>query len=155
RLRLKASVDISTLNPQSRVVAQAIKDYGLIVADNGSNFFASGASYSVDANNNFALTWDDNDIQDTTHGLKSLTFSDFELVDLTPAVPGLSASTASPGSTVTVTGSNFSGAAGRLQVLFGGTPASNVTVLDDSHVTAVVPSGTGTVDVRVQSGVTV
>jgi hypothetical protein len=155
RLRLKASVDISTLNPQSRVVAQAMKNYGLIVADNGSNFFASGASYSVDANNNFALTWDDNDIQDTTHGLKSLTFSDFEVVDLTPTVTGLSASTASPGSTVTVTGSNFSGAAGRLQVLFGGTPASNVTMLDDSHVTAVVPSGTGTVDVRVQSGVTV
>ena len=29
-----------------------MKDYGLIVADNGSNFFFSGASYSVDASNN-------------------------------------------------------------------------------------------------------
>jgi hypothetical protein len=27
-------------------------------------------------------------------------------------------------------------------------------VVDDSHVTAVVPAGMGTVDVRVQSGVT-
>ena len=61
-----------TLNPQSKVIAQAMKDYGMIVADNGSNFFASGASYSVDASNNFALTWNDNDIQDSTHGLKSL-----------------------------------------------------------------------------------
>ena len=66
-----------------------MKDYGLIVADNGSNFFFSGASYSVDANNNFALTWNDNDIQDSTHGLKSLHFSDFEVVDLTPVVTGL------------------------------------------------------------------
>ena len=73
RFRLKAGVDISTLNPQSKVIAQAMKDYGLIVADNGSNFFASGASYSVDASNGFALTWNDNDIQDSTHGLKSLT----------------------------------------------------------------------------------
>ena len=40
-------------------------------------------------------------------------------------------------------------------MLFGSTAATNVTVVDDSHVTAVVPAGTGTVDVRVQSGVTV
>ena len=131
-----------------------MKDYGLIVADNGSNFFASGASYSVDANNGFALTWNDNDIQDSTHGLKSLTYSDFEVVNLTPVVTGLSATSGSAGSTVTVTGSNFSGAAGHLQVLFGTTAATNVTVVDDSHVTAVVPAGTGTVDVTVQSGVT-
>jgi hypothetical protein len=154
RLRLKASVDISTLNPESQVVARAMQDYGLIVADNGSNFFASGASYSVDASNNFAMTWNDNDIQDTTHGLKSLTYSDFEVVDLTPVVTGLSASSGSAGSTITVTGANFSGAAGHLQVLFNNTAATNVTVLDDGHVTAVVPAGTGTVDVRVQSGVT-
>jgi hypothetical protein len=39
-------------------------------------------------------------------------------------------------------------------VLFGSTPASSVTVLDDSHLTAVVPAAaSGTVDVRVQSGV--
>jgi len=153
RLRLKASVDISSLYPESKVIAQAMKNYGLIVADNGSNFFATGASYSVDANNNFALTWDDNDIQDSTHGLKSLTFSDFEVVGLTPVVSGLSASSGSAGSTITVTGSNFSGAAGRLQVDFGNTAAKNVTVVDDSHVTALVPAGTGTVDVRVQSGI--
>ncbi|QEH31571.1 IPT/TIG domain protein [Aquisphaera giovannonii] len=154
RLRLKANVDISGLNPQSKVVAQAMKDYGVIVADNGSNFYASGASYSVDAGNNFTLTWSDADIQDSTRGLKSLTFSDFEVVDTTPVVTGLSASSGSAGATVTVTGLNFSGAAGRLSVLFGGVAATSVTVVDDSHVTAVVPAGTGTVDVRVQSGVT-
>jgi hypothetical protein len=153
RFRLKAGVDLSQLNPQSRVIAQAMKDYGLILADNGSNFFFSGASYAVDSSNQRTLTWDDNDIQDTTHGLKSLHFSDFEMVDLTPRVTGLSTHTGLAGTSVTVTGQNFSGAAGHLQVLFGSTPATSVNVVDDSHVVAVVPAGSGTVDVRVQSGI--
>ena len=108
RFRLKANVDTSQLNPESKVIAQAMKDYGLIVADNGSNFYFSGASYAVDANNQFALTFKDSDIQDTTHGLKSLHFSDFEVVDLTPAITGLSTHQAAPGSTVTIMGRNFS-----------------------------------------------
>ena len=41
RFRLKASVDISSLNPQSRIIAQAMKDYGMILADNGGTFFFS------------------------------------------------------------------------------------------------------------------
>ncbi|MBM4070765.1 MAG: hypothetical protein FJ271_17695 [Planctomycetes bacterium] len=153
RFRLKASVDISGLNPQSKVVAQAMKDYGMIVADNGSNFFFSGASSSVNASNQFTLTWNDNDIQSSTNGLKSLRYSDFEVVDLTPIVTGLSVHSGAAGTQVTVIGQNFSGAAGRLQVLFGNTAASSVTVLNDSHVLAIAPDGTGIVDVRVQSGV--
>ncbi|MFM9726235.1 hypothetical protein ACKI1L_37560, partial [Streptomyces scabiei] len=65
RFRLKAGLDLSTLDPESRVIAQALKSYGLILADNGSNFFISGASYSVDGADHFALTWNDNDIQDS------------------------------------------------------------------------------------------
>jgi hypothetical protein len=154
RFRLKAGVDISQLNPESRIIAQAMKDYGLIVADNGSNFFFSGASYAVDGNNHQTLTWNDNDIQDTSHGLKSLTFSDFEVVDLTPVVTGLSAHSGAAGTSVTITGQNFSGAAGHLQVFFGAKAATSVTAIDDGHIIAVAPTGTGTVDVRVQSGVT-
>jgi hypothetical protein len=153
RFRLKASVDISGLNPEARIVAQAMKDYGLIVADNGSNFYFSGASYAVDGNNAQSATWDDNDIQDTRNGLKSLHFNDFEVVDLTPVVSGLSAQVGPAGTAVTVLGQNFSGAAGHLQVFFGSTPATSVTVVDDGHVVAVTPPGSGTVDVRVQSGV--
>ncbi len=153
RFRLKASVDISHLSPEAQIVAQALKDYGLIVADNGSNFYITGASYSVDANNNEALTWNDDDIQSSISGLKSLTFSDFEVVDLTPAVTGLSATSGPSGITVTIAGRNFSGASGHLQVLFGSTPATFVNIVDDGHVTAVVPAGTGSVDVRVISGV--
>jgi hypothetical protein len=66
----------------------------------------------------------------------------------------LSVQSGSAGATITIIGQNFSGAAGRLQVLFGGTRATNVTVVDDGHVTATVPTGTGSVDVRIQSGVT-
>jgi plastocyanin len=154
RFRLKAGVDISQLNPQSRIIAQAMKDYGMIVADNGSNFYFTGASHAVDANNQETLTWDDDDIQNSTRGLKSLRFSDFEVVDLTPIVTGLSATSGAAGTTVTVTGKNFSGAAGNLKVLFGNTSATSVTVLDDTRVTAVVPAGSGAVDVRVQSGAT-
>lgn len=152
RFRLKAGVDLSQLNPQSRAVAQAMKDYGMIVADNGSNFFFSGASYGVDASNQQTLTWNDNDIQDSLHGLKSLHFSDFEVVDLTPVVSDLSVHSGAAGTSVTVIGQNFSGAAGRLQVLFGTTPATSVSIVDDGHLTAVAPAGSSTVDVRVQSG---
>jgi hypothetical protein len=154
RFRLKSTVDISHLNPQSRIVAQAMKDYGMIVADNGSNFYFSGSTYSVDASNQRTLTWDDDDIQDTVHGLKSLRFSNFEVVDLTPIVTNLSVHNGQAGTSVTVIGKNFSGAAGRLQVLFGNTPATSVTVIDDGQVVAVAPAGSGTVDVRVQSGLT-
>jgi hypothetical protein len=154
RFRLKSNVDISQLNPQAKIIAQAMKDYGMIVADNGSNFFFSGASASVNASNQQWLTWDDNDIQDSTHGLKSLHFSNFEVVDLTPQVTDLSVHTGSAGTSVTVIGQNFSGAAGHLQVLFGNTPATSITIVDDSHVLATAPAGSGTIDVRVQSGIT-
>jgi hypothetical protein len=151
RFRLKAAVDISTLNPQSRVIAQALKDYGLIVADNGSAFFVSGASYSVNASNQIALTWNDNDIQDTVHGLKSLLFTNFEVVDLSPAVTSVSPTQAVAGTSVTIAGRNYSGAAGRLTVWFGSNQVP-ATVTDDAHLAVVAPSGSGTVDVRVQAG---
>lgn len=152
RFRLKASVDISQLAPESRIIAQAMKDYGMIVADNGSNFFFSGASYSVDASNNRALTWNDDDIQDYTHGLKSFHYSDFEMVDLTPIVTGLSVHQGTAGAQITVAGQNFSGAAGQLHVFFGTVEATSVTYVDDGHLLVTVPAVTGTVDVRVQSG---
>lgn len=155
RFRLKASVDISTLNPQARIIAQAMKDFGMIVADNGSNFYFSGASSSVDASNGQTLTWNDDDVQDSVHGLKSLHFADFEVVDLTPAVNDLSAHTGTAGTAVTISGANFSGAAGRLKVLFGTVAATSVNIVNDNTITCVAPAGgSGTIDVRVQSGAT-
>jgi hypothetical protein len=67
RLRLKASVDISGLPRQARVVARAMKEYGLIVADNGSDWFVSGAP---------SAGWDD----DQLASLRRLRGRDFEVV---------------------------------------------------------------------------
>ena len=44
RLRLKASVNLSGFTPAVQRVLQAMKTYGLIVADNGSNMFITGTS---------------------------------------------------------------------------------------------------------------
>jgi len=68
RVRLKASVDISTFPPQARVVLRALQVYGMILADNGSPWYVSGAPNSH---------WNNNDL----HSLSRLTGADFEVVD--------------------------------------------------------------------------
>jgi hypothetical protein len=68
RLRLKRSVDVSKLPRQARVVATALKRYGLIVADNGSDWYISGAPNPG---------WDN----DQLHALGRLSGRDFEVVD--------------------------------------------------------------------------
>jgi hypothetical protein len=68
RVRLKASVDISHLPRQARIVAQALKRYGMILADNGSPFYVSG---EPDAR------WND----DALHALGRLTGREFQVVD--------------------------------------------------------------------------
>jgi hypothetical protein len=67
RLRLKADVDITGLPPQARVVARAFQEYGLIVADNGSDWYVSGAPHRK---------WDN----DALHALGELRGRDFEVV---------------------------------------------------------------------------
>jgi hypothetical protein len=42
RVRLKAGFDISGFPPSARVVLQTLKTYGMIVADNGGDWFISG-----------------------------------------------------------------------------------------------------------------
>jgi hypothetical protein len=68
RVRLKASVDIAKLPPQARIVAQAMKTYGLILADNGSPWYVSGAP---------SPHWSNAQL----HALGTLHGSDFEVVD--------------------------------------------------------------------------
>ena len=43
RVRLKASVDLSGFPKQARVVLTALKRYGMLLADNGSNWYIGGA----------------------------------------------------------------------------------------------------------------
>ncbi len=68
RLRLKASFNISSFSPQNRVILTALKRYGMIVADNGSSWYISGAPDN---------RWNNDDL----HALGSIAGSDFEVVD--------------------------------------------------------------------------
>jgi hypothetical protein len=111
RLRLKASFDVSGFSATNQVILRAMQKYGLIMADNGSNMYISGAP-------------DDRWSNDDLHNLASLTASDFEVVQMNPvytsanvptgAAPSISSFTANPttasaGSQVTLSW-NVSGA---------------------------------------------
>ena len=67
RVRLKASYDISGYPASARVILQALKTYGMIVADNGSDWFISGAPDP---------RWNDTEL----NTLKQVPGSNFEVV---------------------------------------------------------------------------
>jgi len=75
RLRLKASYDVTRLTGQARVIAEAMQDYGLIVADNGSNWFFQGAPSPY---------WNDDEL----NLLKRIPGTAFEVVDTGPVRTG-------------------------------------------------------------------
>jgi hypothetical protein len=68
RVRLKASINISGYDPQIRVILQAMKDYGMFVADNGSPWYIGGAPDP---------RWNN----DLLHTMDPLQGSDFEAID--------------------------------------------------------------------------
>jgi cell division septation protein DedD len=93
RLRLKANVDISSFSPANQVILRALKTYGMIVADNGSSWYISGAPDS---------RWSDGDL----HNLTALHGADFEAVDesslmVDPNSGAVRASTPTPTTTTT------------------------------------------------------
>ncbi|HEX3051285.1 MAG TPA: hypothetical protein VHP83_11565 [Aggregatilineaceae bacterium] len=69
RFRLKAGYDLSGLSPDAQVIARAMQEYGIILADNGSPWYVSGAPDD---------RWDN----DVLHELDVLTGADFEAVDV-------------------------------------------------------------------------
>jgi len=71
RVRLKASFDAGGFPPQARVILIALKRYGMLVADNGSNWFISGAP---------SPHWNNDDL----HALGRVKGSDFEVVQTGP-----------------------------------------------------------------------
>jgi hypothetical protein len=75
RLRLRAGYDITGFHGQARVVLEALKRYGMIVADNGSNWFITGAADT---------RWNDTDLDQ----LKTVPGSAFEVVDTGPLHTG-------------------------------------------------------------------
>ena len=74
RVRLKASFDVSGFPRQARIVLVALKRYGMIVADNGSNWYISGAPNKG---------WSNGQL----HTLGKVTGSNFEVVDTSKLRP--------------------------------------------------------------------
>ncbi|MFO7681105.1 MAG: hypothetical protein R6X34_13740 [Chloroflexota bacterium] len=68
RLRLKADFDISGYPPEIRVILQAMKTYGIILADNGSPWYISGVPDE---------RWDNGNL----HEWDDITGADFEVID--------------------------------------------------------------------------
>ena len=124
RLRLKASKDISGFTPEVQKIFRAMKRYGLIVADNGSDMYIGGT---------FDVRWN-NDILNPA--LAALTASDFEVVKLgwTPGPTGpptLTALGVNPSSVV-------GGASSTGTVTLSGAPSGGVSVALSSANPAVV-----------------
>jgi hypothetical protein len=69
RVRLKSEYNISGFSPMNQVILTAMKNYGLILADIGSDFFISGAPDD---------RWDNDELNQ----LKTLKASDFEVVQM-------------------------------------------------------------------------
>ena len=70
RLRLKASKDISGYPPEVRKIFQAMKTYGLIIADNGGNMYVTGTMDPA---------WDNGVLNPAFHSLYA---DDFDVIQL-------------------------------------------------------------------------
>lgn len=74
RVRLKAGFDISGFSPDVQVILRALKKYGMFVADNGSDWYISGAPDP---------RWNDDELGE----LKSIAGSNFEVVKMGNVIP--------------------------------------------------------------------
>jgi hypothetical protein len=76
RVRLKADFDISGFPAVVQTILKGLKKYGMMVADNGADWYVGGAPDS---------SWDD----DALHSLEGVTGADFEVVDSRALLPGV------------------------------------------------------------------
>lgn len=75
RFRLKANVDISGFSQRNQVILRALKTYGMVLADNGSPWFLTGAPSNA---------WSDDELNE----LRRLKGADFEAVDVSSLMRG-------------------------------------------------------------------
>ena len=159
RLRLKSGFDISSFSATNQVILTALKQYGMIMADNGSSMYISGAP-------------DDRWSNDDLHNLTSLTASDFEVVALgtvytsanvptgsAPTISAFTASTSNPvsaGTAVTLswagTGASYYIVSPQIGAVRGTTAIVNPTQTTTYTLYATNPFGrtTATVTITVQ-----
>jgi hypothetical protein len=90
RFRLRAGLDISGFSAANQVILRAMKKYGMMLADNGSAWYISGAPDP---------RWDNNDL----HNLGLLKGSDFEAVDVSGLMIDPNSGQAKQSTTVSVT----------------------------------------------------
>jgi hypothetical protein len=90
RFRLRAGFDISGFSAANQVILRALKKYGMILADNGSAWYLSGAPDPG---------WNNDDL----HNLGLIHGSDFEAVDVSSLMINSDSGQAAQSSTVTVT----------------------------------------------------
>ena len=69
RFRLRSDFDISGFSPRVQVILRALKEYGMMLADNGSAWFLSGVPDE---------RWDNDELRE----LRTVQGSDFEAVDV-------------------------------------------------------------------------
>ncbi len=127
RFRLKADFDISGFPKQSQVILTALKKYGMILADNGSSWFISGAPDDG---------WDNNDLGT----LRRVHGSDFEAVDSTTLMAAENSGKSKARIHAAVNAASFAGAAfapGELVSIFGINLAAPVLV-DGAPVPALL-----------------
>jgi len=114
RFRLRANFDISTFSPANQIILKALKKYGMMIADNGSAWFLSGAPDS---------RWNNDDL----HNLGQIHGSDFEVVDVSGLMITPDSGQARQSTAITVT---VSPASASVQV--GNTLPFNATVNNSS-----------------------
>ena len=66
---MRANFDISKFSQTNQIILRALQTYGMILADNGSSWFLSGAPHA---------SWNDDQLRE----LKQIKGSDFEAVDV-------------------------------------------------------------------------
>jgi len=96
RFRLRASFNISTYSTTNQIILKAMKKYGIMLADNGSAWYISGAPNA---------NWNDSDL----HNLGNVKGSDWEAVDVSPLmIDPNSGQALQPGISVSVSPANAS-----------------------------------------------
>jgi hypothetical protein len=138
RLRLKASKDISGFPPEMQKVFRAMKKYGLIVADNGSDMYITGT---------FDTRWNNDVLNPAFYGL---TASDFEVVQLgwNPISTSVSLSRVTVSPSSVVGGQSSTGTV----TLSGGAPSGGAVVaLESSDASVAIVPASVTIDAGLTS----
>ena len=137
RMRLRANFDISGFSPQAKIILTALKKYGMILADNGSSMYLSGAPNDG---------WNNDDL----HNLGKVTAADFEVLQEKPeytasdlptgALPTIthftaSATTVKKGQSITLSWSGTGASSYMISPVPGPVRGNSVTVTPTGYTT--------------------